>query len=87
MALQSVNEQRIVIKLYILLENQFSKIQEDLHAVYKDSCLSNNAILKRMNRFKDDRETTKNDKHILADQLQMTKMWLKFKNTFLKIVE
>ena len=41
-----------MIKFYAaLLGKTFSEIQEDLHAVYGDSCLSNGAILKWMNRF------------------------------------
>ena len=31
--------------------------------VYADSCLSNGAISKWMNRFKDGREATEDDKH------------------------
>ena len=63
MALLSVNEQRILIKFYTLLENSFSEIGEDLHAVYGDSCLSNSAISKWMDCFKDNRETTEDDKY------------------------
>ena len=38
MASQSKNDQHIVIKFYIILGNSFSKVHEDLHAVYGDSC-------------------------------------------------
>ena len=58
MALQSVNEQRIVVKFYTLLGNWFWEILEDLHAVYGDSSLSNGAISKWMNCFKNGREST-----------------------------
>ena len=63
MASQSVKEQRNAIKFYESLGNYFSEIREDLHAVYGDSCLSNGAISKRMNCFKDGRETIKDDKY------------------------
>ena len=56
-ASQSVNEQRIAIKIYTLLGNSFSEIREDLHAIYENSCLSNGVISKWANSFKDGRET------------------------------
>ena len=52
-----------MIKFYTLLGNSFSEIQEDLHAVNGDSCVSNGTISKWMNCFKDSREITKDDKH------------------------
>ena len=63
MALQSKNEQRIVIKIYTLLGNSYSEIRRDLHAVNWDSCLSFGTILKWMNCFKDGRETAEDDKY------------------------
>ena len=63
MELKSENEQRIVIKFYALFRNLFSIIQEDLHAVYGDSCLSTGAISKWMNCFKDGRETNEDGKY------------------------
>ena len=62
MASDNVNEQRVVIKFYTLLEKSFSDIREDLHTVYGDSCISKSAISKWMNRFKEGRDTTKSDK-------------------------
>ena len=38
-----------MVKFYTLLENSLSAIQEDLHAVYVDTCLSNGATSKCMN--------------------------------------
>ena len=58
MASQSVND-----KVLYILENLFSEICEDLHVVYGDSWLSNGAISKWMNCFKDGSETTEDDKH------------------------
>ena len=63
MASQSVNKYLIVIKFYTLLGNSFCQIQEDFHAVYWDFCLSNGAISKWMNCFKDGKETTKDDQY------------------------
>ena len=62
-ASQSVKEHRIVIKVLYIARNSFCEIQEDFHAVYGDSCLSNGAISKWMNCFKDGRETTKDDQY------------------------
>ena len=62
MASDNVNEQRVVIKFYTLLEKSFSDIPEDLHTVYGDSCISKSAISKWMNCFKEGRDTTKSDK-------------------------
>ena len=62
MASDNVNEQRVVIKFYILLGKSFSDIREDLHTVYGDCCISKSAISKWMNRFKEGRDTTKSDK-------------------------
>ena len=60
---QSVNEKSIGIKFQTPLIKPFSKIREDLYAVYGETCLSNGAISKWINCFKDDRKTTKDDKH------------------------
>ena len=62
MASDNINEQRVVIKFYTLLEKSFSDIRKDLHTVYGDSCISKSAIFKWMNRFKERRNTTKSDK-------------------------
>ena len=62
MVSDNVNEQRVVIKFYTLLGKSFSDICKDLHTVYGDSCISKSAISKRMNRFKEGRDTTKSDK-------------------------
>ena len=62
MASDNVNEQRVVIKFYTLLGNFFSDIREDLHTVYRDSCISKSVISKWMNRFKEGRDTTKSNK-------------------------
>ena len=43
------------MRFYTLLGKSFSEIQEDLHAVSGDSCLSIGAISKWMNHFKDGR--------------------------------
>ena len=39
------------------------EIRDDLHKVYGDSCLANSAISRWMQRFKDSRESTEDDKH------------------------
>ena len=75
MALQSVNEQRIVVKLYTLLGNSFSEIQEDLHDVYGDSCLSNGAFSKWMSWFKGGREATSNDKETGQKSVDFQVSW------------
>ena len=62
MTWDNVNEQRVVIKFYILLEKSFSDIRGDLHTVYGSSYISQSAISKWMNHFKEGRDTTKSDK-------------------------
>ena len=44
------------------MEKSFSDICEDLHTVYGDSCISKSVISKWINRFKEERDTTKSDK-------------------------
>lgn len=52
-----------MIKFYVKLGKSFTEVREDLQKVYGDSCLSNGAISKWINRFKDGRETTEDDTH------------------------
>ena len=62
MTSDNVNEQRDVIKFYILLGKSFSDIRGDLHTVYGNSCISKSAVSKWTNHFKEGRVTTKSDK-------------------------
>ena len=61
MSSQSAIEKRVVIiKVVYITRTIVLGNSEDTHA---DSCLSNGAILKWINRFKDGRETTENNEH------------------------
>ena len=54
-------EQRVIIKFYVKLGKSLSEIKADLEKVYGESALKKSGICKWIGRFREGRDTVKDD--------------------------